>query len=194
MMARPFSETTLHWSLSTSESCAPTRPYIVPSYRFVCDGNITAWGIDVHRANPIEDQLMYTLDLQVWRPTPTIRDLTDSNRGAGCYSLVGNNRFANISLVDRVARVTPSPQDYIHFRPGDVLGFYVEDARDSRDGVQILTSPSAFMSEYLWYGSIEPARTTSMNGECPYSVGNDGVLNTLTRAAPAISISAGKSA
>lgn len=164
---------------------------IIPSYRFVCDGNITEWGIDVHRANVIEDQFVYTLDLQVWRPTPTIRTLDESD-GAGCYSLVGSNRFANISLYDRIARVTPSPENYIHFRPGDVVGFYVEDARGSNDGVQILTSPAIYTSEYVWYGRIEATRASSMSGDCPYSAGRDGVLNTLTRAAPVISISASK--
>ena len=63
-------------------------------------------------------QNYYTLDLQVWRPSPTFT-------GTGQYSLVGNNRFTNISLSGGVAIVTPSPQDYIQFQPGDVLGFYI---------------------------------------------------------------------
>ena len=69
----------------------------------------------------------YILDLQVWRPSPTVDDST----GAGQYSLVGNNRFTSISLpmgggASQVAILTPSSQaqDYIQFQPGDVLGFY----------------------------------------------------------------------
>ena len=165
---------------------------IIPSYKFDCSdqmcGNITAWGVDVHQGRGMA-QMRYTLDLQVWRPSPTV----DDSSGTGCYSLVGNNRFTSISLSDRVARVTPSPQDYIQFRPGDVLGFYVEEARRDEDGVVILTSyedTTSFTSELVWYGSIAPAMATSQNGDCPYSVGsNGGVLNTLTRAAPVISIS-----
>jgi hypothetical protein len=113
----------------------------------------------------------------------------DDFTGTGCYSLVGNNRFTSILLSDGVAQVTPSPQDYIQFRPGDVLGFYVEEARDDDDGVVILTSPSSFTSELVWYASIAPTMATSQNGDCPYSVGSNGVLNTLTRAAPVILIS-----
>ena len=130
----------------------------------------------------------YTLDLQVWRPSLTVDDST----GAGQYSLVGNNRFTSITLSDEVAIVTPSPQDYIQFQPGDVLGFYVEDARLTTDGVVVLTSPSSFTSEVVWYASIEydPAMATSQS---VYSVGSSGDLNSLTRAAPVISIETGMS-
>ena len=112
----------------------------------------------------------------------------DDSTGTGCYSLVGNNRFTSISLSGQVAVVTPSPQDYIQFQPGDVLGFYVEEARESSGGVVILTSPSSFTSELVWYASIGPAMATSQNRDCPYSVGSNGVLNTVTHAAPVISI------
>ena len=74
----------------------------------------------------------YTLDLQVWRPSPTVDDST----GTGCYSLVGNNRFSDISLDGGVASfLVPSPANYIQFQPGDVLGLYVEVAREIDDGV-----------------------------------------------------------
>ena len=123
----------------------------------------------------------YTLDLQVWRPSPTVDDST----GTGQYSLVGNNRFTSISLSEEVAIVTPSPQDYIQFQPGDVLGFYVEEAKDSDDGVVVLTSPSSFTSEVVWYASIDPAMATSQS---VYSVGSGGNLSTSIHAAPVISI------
>ena len=150
-------------------------------------GNITEWGVDVHPGGS-QYQRVYTLNFQVWRPSPTVDDST----GTGCYSLVGNNRFTSISLSGERAIVTPSPQDYIQFQPGDVLGFYVEEARESSGGVVILTSPSSFTSELVWYASIGPTMATSLNGDCPYSVGSNGVLNTLTHAAPVISISTSK--
>ena len=165
---------------------------IIPSYKFDCNpqmcGNITEWGVDVRPdgGNHQPDEDPYTLDLQVWRPSPTVDDST----GAGCYSLVGNNRFTSITLSDGVAQVTPSPQDYIMFQPGDVLGVYVEEARGNNDGVVILTSfdgTTTFTSESVWYAI--PSLTTSQNGDCPYSVGSNGVLDTSTRAAPVISIS-----
>ena len=105
----------------------------------------------------------------------------------GCYRLVGNNTFTSISLENNLAILAPSPQDYIRFRPGDVLGFYVEKAKDADDGVVILTSGSN-TSELVWHASIAPTMATSQNGDCPYSVGSSGVLNTSKRAAPVISI------
>ena len=148
-------------------------------------GNITEWGVDVHPGGG-GHQNTYTLDLQVWRPSPPVDDST----GTGQYSLVGNNRFTSISLSDGVAIVTPSPQDYIQFQPGDVLGFYVEDARLTADGVVVLTNPSTFTSEVVWYVSIDPAMATSQS---VYSIGSSGDLNSLTRAAPVISIETGMS-
>ena len=65
----------------------------------------------------------------------------------------------------------------------------MEEAKDDDDGVVVLTSPSSFTSDLVWYASIAPAMATSQNGDCPYSVGSNGVLNTLTRAAPVILIS-----
>ena len=139
------------------------------------------------------DNGSFTLDLQVWRPSPTVDDST----GTGCYSLVGNNRFTSISLSGGVAVVTPSPQDYIPFQPGDVLGFYVEEAKSSTyntPGVVLRTSPSYLTSEIVWFASLNHEAATSQSGDCPYSVGSSGVLNTLTRAAPVISISISKHA
>ena len=146
--------------------------------------NITEWEVDLQPGGD-NHQMAYTLDLQVWRPSPTVDDST----GTGCYSLVGNNRFTYISVSGGVALVTPSPQDYIQFQSGDVLGFYVEEAREAKDGVVVLGRGS-FTSELVWHASIAQNMSTSRNGDCPYSVGrNGGVLDTPTRAAPVISIS-----
>ena len=159
-------------------------------------GNITEWGVDVRPDgdNHQPDEEPYTLDLQVWRPSPTVDDST----GTGCYSLVGNNRFTSIPLRNLVALMIPSPQDYIQFQPGDVLGVYVEEAREDDDGVVVLTSYESYdestdftSDPVVWYASIAPTMTTSQNGDCPYSVGSNGVLDTLTQAAPVISISIG---
>ena len=160
---------------------------IIPSYKFTCCGNITEWGADVF----LNDQNAYTLDFQVWRPSPTVEDST----GAGCYSLVGNNRFTSISLSGGVARVTPSPQNYIQFQPNDVLGFYVESANlvtfRPPNGLVLQIQPVLFTSEVVWHASIAPSIAASQNRDCPYAAGSNGILNTLTRAAPVISIGTG---
>ena len=91
---------------------------IITSYEFTCCGVITEWGVDV-RPGGGRDNGEYTIDFQVWRPSPTTPQ--DDTLGTGYYSLVGNNRFSAIDLSNNVAQVTPSPQDYIQFRPGIVL-------------------------------------------------------------------------
>ena len=156
---------------------------IIPSYRFSCCGNITEWRVDVHQGGGM-DQRQYTLNLQVWRPTPTQPESYVSGR----YNLAGNNRFTSISLSAGVVQVTPSPQDHIAFRPGDVLGFHVEEAKNGDRGVVVITTASA-SSEYVWYTSVDPQHAP----QCLVSIGsNRGVLNTLTRAAPVIEIDTSK--
>ena len=47
---------------------------IIPSYKLVCNqmcGNITEWGVDVQPGGRNDEMGAYTLDLQVWRPSPT---------------------------------------------------------------------------------------------------------------------------
>ena len=161
---------------------------IIPTYKFSCHnqmcGNITKWGVDVFRSG-FQHQGTYTIDFQVWRPSPTVDDFT----GAGCYSLVGNNRFTSISLSGGVAVVTPLPENYVQFRDGDVLGLYVEEGLRNSDGVVILNSDS-YDNERVWLASINPS-STYPSGNCPYTVGNAGELNTLVTGAPVLSISTG---
>ena len=145
------------------------------------------WGVDVH---PVTGSVpvVYSLDFQVWRPSPTVDDST----GTGCYSLVGNNRFTSIPVNTPTFILSPSPEAYIEFLPGDVVGFYIEEARDNNfDGVVLLDREN-FTSELVWYASIAPTMATSQNGDCPYSVGSSGVLDTSVRAAPVISVNIGK--
>ena len=156
---------------------------IIPSYKFRGSGNITKWGVDVDPAQVGSDDGKYTLDLQVWRPSPTVNDST----GAGQYSLVGNNRFTSISLSGGVAIVTPSPQDQIHFQSGDVLGFYVESAHNENRGVAVITSGS-FSNHLIWYAILAPSNTDTF-----FSVGSSsGHLNTWLHGAPVVSVQAGK--
>lgn len=161
---------------------------IIYTYSFTSCGNITEWGADLHT-----NHTLYSLDFQVWRPSPTVNNST----GTGCYSLVGNNRFSSISLTSGLAIVTPSPKDYIQFQPQDVLGFYIESAsiRPSRNipnGLVLQTTPTIFTSELVLYASIAPTMATSQHGDCPYSVGVNGVLDTSTHAAPVLSVGASK--
>ena len=152
---------------------------IIPSYKFNCCGNITAWGVDL---NPDK---IFNFDFQVWRPSPTVAN-------DGCYSLVANYLEESISLVqdsEEVARVTPSPNNQLPIQPGDVLGFYVESIgsgdSDHDNGV-VLLNKDGFSNELIWHASI--TALTSSSGSCPYPVGSSRVLGETTRAAPVISI------
>ena len=162
---------------------------VIPSYRFDCCGNITEWEADVHPGGGNHD-MVYTLDFQVWRPSPTVEN-------SGCYSLVGNNRFTSVPLVNEVATVTPLPQERIEFQPGDVLGFYIENTDRNDGGVVILLDSgekgdSGYETEEVWYADVSNA--VIGNRECLYPVGSQPgrTLNSFTNAAPVISMSYGK--
>ena len=153
---------------------------IVHSYRFDCHGNITEWGVAIDGGGMVS-----AIDLQVWRPSPTVAV-------TGCYSLVGNNRFTSVTLRSQVAEVTPLPQERIQFQPGDVLGFYVESALSQGDaggGVVVANDLSergdrGYETEEVWYADITNAVISNLN--CPYLVGPGRQLNTFTNAAPVI--------
>ena len=158
------------------------RQAIIPSYRFNCNqtcGYITEWGVNVRYAD------LYALDLQVWRPSPTVITST----GTGCYSLVGNNRFTSITPSSRVVLVTPSPQDYIQFQPGDVLGFYAEEAPQRRGGGVVYLTDS--ISTTVLLASIDPMEAFNRTSYCPDFHYEASPSWRLLQAAPVISISIG---
>ncbi len=158
---------------------------IIPSYQFYCCGNVTVWRVDVHPVGS-EHQWITTLNLQIWRPSPT--EEMDTQLGTGSYSLAGNERISPVSLTAGRVLVTPTPGKYTQFRPGDVLGFYMENVVDNNRGVVLLSSVT-FTSEVVWYASVASQKGGCLN---TYSVGSSGDLNTLTRAAPVISMSTSK--
>ena len=148
---------------------------IIPSYRFNCNGNITEWGVGVYSSTS-----SYTLDLQVWRPSPT----TDDSTGTGCYSLVGNNRFVSITPSRGVVVATPSPQDYIQFQPGDVIGFYIEEASLLSNGAINLIKSGTYANQLVWLTSVAPEIATTLVTNCPLPA----LPWTSLRAAPVLSI------
>ena len=143
--------------------------------------------MDLHPAGGLYN-MVYTLNLQVWRPSPTVEN-------SGCYSLVGNNQFTSVSLFNQVATVTPLPQERIEFQPGDVLGFSLENTDRNVGGVVTLIDSSDqgnYEIEEVWYADM--SNPVIGHRDCPYPVGSQPgrVLNTFTNAAPVISVSYGK--
>ena len=47
--------------------------------------------------------------------------------------MIGQNLFTSVSLSDSLVRETPSVNQQISFRPGDVVGFFVESGNDDPD-------------------------------------------------------------
>jgi hypothetical protein len=139
--------------------------------------------VDVDRGGGGDDG-EYTLNFQVWRPSPTV-----DQTGGGVYSLVGNNRFTSISLDGGVAgSLLPSSSNYIQFQSGDVLGFYVEGAKDDNSrGVAVVTDDDSYTNELVWYASA----TSQTVAGCPISIGSAGDLNIMLTGAPVISIATG---
>ena len=165
---------------------------IIPSYRFDCCGEITEWGADVEQGGNGDD-MMYTLNFQVWRPAPNVSN-------TGCYSLVGSNRFTQITLSGSVTEsLSPTAGDRIQVQPGDVLGFHVESASDQPDtrGVVLLRDRSVegdgeYETEEVWYADVNSL--VFGNQMCPYPVGPGRALSSSTNAAPVISVEFSKSA
>ena len=115
------------------------------------------------------------------------------------YSLVGNNRFTQISISGGLARATPSPQDYIHFQPGDVLGFYMESNYNNlqdNPGIVLKSDPRSGNREIVWHARMDSNEATLFKKGCPYTwlagANNELPIN-FTRLAPIISIGTSKS-
>ena len=131
--------------------------------------------------------MKYTLNLQVWRPSPTVQTTS-------CYSLVGNNMFTSVSLSSQRTMVTPLPQERINFQPGDVLGFSLKNTDGSDGGVVMLmdsakNGDSSYETEEVWHADFNSFTfgTKLTVGTQP---GSD--LNTFISAAPVISVAYGK--
>ena len=153
---------------------------IVTSYQFHCCGDILEWQAYMHQGGRNFREGVYTVHFQVWRPSPTVG-------GGGCYSLVGENRFPEVTLRnDRSLSETTAPSNRIAVRPGDVLGYYVFSTRESPgddDGIQMDPSFVNDVVHYAAIGSIAPMVV---------SVGPGGTLDSSINAGPVVSIDISK--
>ena len=79
---------------------------------------------------------------------------------------------------------TPSPQDYIQFQPGDVLGFYVEEVSLHSNGAINLIKSGTYANEVVWLTSAVPEIAATLVTNCPLPA----LSWTSLRAAPVLSI------
>ena len=110
--------------------------------------------------------------------------------GAGCYSLVGENRFTSITLINRAVSETPEPTNIISVQPGDVVGYYVLSSRGRNNGIQMDSNDD---SVNIYYNEDNGGNPNSLGPDsCQVSAGDGGLLTFSTNAAPQLSIDISK--
>ena len=83
---------------------------------------------------------VYTATFQVWRP-----------EGNGVYTIVGENAYPNpIELKDNSRLQVSALQPFIEFKPGDVVGYYL-DSTESSGSVQLNETNR---NEEVYYGPL----------------------------------------
>ena len=163
------------------DSNSPTLPTgsqaIIETYMFHCCGWITEWRAYVKPGG----RTRYNISFQVWRPAVS--------QAAGCFTLVGENKFANIMLNGKEVKVSPS-SGIIHFQEGDVVGYYLTRLNGNRNegGIQLETMESDYRNDVIWYNISNNNPVNSIPENCPFCTGAEALLPTSTRAAPAISV------
>lgn len=151
---------------------------IVTSYQFQYFGDIIAWLAYVEPNGSLHSNGRFSSNFQVWRPSPTVSD-----NGAGEYSLVGENRFINISFdANDPISETPAPSDVISVRPGDVEGFF-QSSIIRNDDLGIQLNRNFTYDRQVWY-------QTSFTGGTPSTlvVGSGGELSSTTNAGVVLSV------
>ena len=111
--------------------------------------------------------------------------------GAGCYSLVGENRFTSITFSNRgPISETPEPTNIISVQPGDVVGYYVLSNRGDNDGIQMNPNDGSIN---IYYNEDNGGNPISLGPDsCQVRAGDGGVLTFSTNAAPQLSIDISK--
>lgn len=124
--------------------------------------------------------------------------------GDGCYKLVGENSFVNMSVSDNgIMKATPDNSTFISVLPGDVVGYYIYSTVNGNvsgggegsmgEGRTKLDARSA--NETVWYHSnTKSDPLISGTDSCYFAVGNkeNRTLQSFTTAAPIFSLQLGE--
>ena len=128
----------------------------------------------------------YSIAFQVWRLLSEDASVADD----GCYSLVGENTFRDISLGEGgLVCEVPAPGEEVAVRPGDVVGFYVQHDGGGDRGIQI---EETYSNEEVWFQQDPVVDAPANNPACAYQVGVNNTLQTFTNRAPILSVTVGK--
>ena len=126
------------------------------------------------------DNGVYNIKFQIWRPT-----------GGNSYVKIGENSFPRVQLIQvsggEINEQVQSSSEQLHFQPGDVLGYYLDqNSRDPNGGLQF---DELFTQEELWYTT----GNSDLQNECRLDIGSGGDLSSSTNLGPIISVSLSKS-
>ena len=148
---------------------------IIKSYQFHCCGKVGEWRAYIEPGGDMYDRL-YTIKFQIWR-------LTDATLNR--YVKVGENSFPRVQVSDSRIREDLSSNEQLHFQPGDVLGYYLEQTEHGNEGGIQFDSENEFTQEELWYTTGD----SDIQNECRLDIGTDGDLSLSTTLGPIISVS-----
>ena len=150
---------------------------IIKSYEFHCCGKVSSWSAFVEAGSGNFDEV-YSIKFQIWRPMSRNR-----------FVKIGENSFPLLSLTasgtSRIEKIPDNSGEQLGFQPGDVIGYYLEQASGNNVGLQY---DSSFNVEELWYAT----GNSDLQTECLLEVGNAGDLSVSTNLGPIISVSLGK--
>ena len=118
---------------------------------------------------------VYNITFQIWRPT-----------GGNSYVKIGENSFSRVQLNEgsggEISEEVQSSSEQLHFQPGDVLGYYLDqNSRDPNGGIQF---DESFTQEELWYTTWN----SDLRNECRLDISSGGDLSLSTTLGPIISV------
>ena len=106
--------------------------------------------------------------------------------GGNSYAKIGESSFPLAQVFDSRIEEELASNEQLHFQPGDVLGYYLEqDTIGNNGGVQF---DELFTQEELWYS----IGRSEVRNENRLDVGTGGDLSLSTTLGPIISVSLGK--
>ena len=118
---------------------------------------------------------VYTITFQIWRHISGDR-----------YVKTGENTIPSVRLSNnRIKEEIINSTEQLHFQPGDVLGYYLEQDGDSNGGLQF---DNSFTQEELWYTT----GNSGLQNECRLEISSGGDLSLSTSLGPIISVSLSK--
>ena len=148
---------------------------IIKSYQFHCCGKVGGWAAYVEPGGNMHENGVYNIKFQIWRPT-----------SGNTYVKIGENSFPRVQLIDvpkgQINEEVQSSSEQLHFQPGDVIGYYLDQNSDDTNGA--IQFDYSFTQEELWYTT----GNSDLQNECRLDISSGGDLSLSTTLGPIISV------